>query len=448
MSEIIANIIILTLLAISLISIKKYKLLGFVVAVALIGSDTDSAGLLYAIEGYLPYFKVLVRGSTLITFAYSIFCILRDYVSKKISTAFIAWYFIPLLLLSIIIVVVNLFRGSGTIVSLSELIWLGIPFFFIWSSGSIKNSSDKIFLKLIIYQAIIAIFILILGPYSRSINGVTYAYKIGTDAWKDLAEIVVNSSISFGNFNKYDLSVMKFAQFHNPNSLGVYSTVFLATSLQLWMTKKKKCITVVSSLFLFLVGIIGWFNSLTRGPIFMIALVYLVYLMGIIIKPKTYKRVFLILIILFLVIINLNSILSIVQYLFVSASDISVVSRLEGFKYAFSVISNNFLFGMQSSVNDAIPHILPLKIATYYGVPAAILITIPFIHLIITTIKVFMKDILNGKSERTLYPSMLVGVIIGSYLTNGVVVYVLFWVLLSEAIQRLGILGNNSITSK
>ena len=436
MATIIANFIIIILITISIVSIKKYKLLGVVVAVALIGSDTDSAGLLYSIENYIPIYKILVRGTVIVLFLYSIIHIIKSYSQKKIRWTFMKWYFFPLLGVSIIIFLTNLLRGEGIVISLSEVIWLGIPFFFIWTSGILKYDSELVLNKLIIYQAIITIIVLTLGPLVGTLNGANYAHIIGNDYWASISDQIINTSISFGNFNKHSLSVFKFAQFHNPNALGLYSTVFISTSIFIWRTRKSKS----TAIFLLLVGIIGWFNSLTRGPILIAGLVVFVYLLGIFIRPKTYGRVFLILFIGILGVLNINLLMKSFDYLFVDSSNVSIVARLDGYVYAFEAISKNPLFGIKPGINDPIPHMLPLKIAAYYGIPAAILITVPFIHLITTTIRNFTTDLFAGKAERSLYPSMLAGIIIGAYLTNGVIVYVLFWVLLSYILQKNSVL--------
>jgi hypothetical protein len=421
----------------SIFKTKKFGLVGFVIAVALIGSDTDSAGLLYAIQNYIPFYKILIRGITLIV---SFFCAVRIFVlflRNRIRKDFIYWYYIPFALLSVIIVLISASRGAGIIVALSELIWLGIPFFFIWTYGSIKQQSDKPLLDLILYQATITIIILLLGPYVKNINGASYAYIIGTDYWSSISDQVINAGISLGNFNKHNLSVLKFAQYHNPNSLGVYSAVFLATALNLILVKKNKK-NVKLALFLLFIGLIGWFNSLTRGPIFIVSLVILVYLLGIIIRPKTYKRLFILFFVVLIGVLNVELIIKIGDYLLVDSSNISFVSRLDGYFYAFDVIVKNPITGIAPGFSDPIPHLLPLKIGAYYGLPAAILITVPFLHLIFLTIRVFIKDILTGESEKSIYPSMLASIIVGAYLTNGVVVYVLFWVLLSHILQKFG----------
>lgn len=440
MDHITSNFIIVCLVVSSLFFIKKYRFLGVVIAAALIGSDTDSAGILYAILEYVPFYKVIVRGLILGVYLYSIYAVFRYYLLGKIKSVFMFWYYLPLLILSILVFVINFTRGNGLIISLSEVIWLGIPFFSIWTLGSIELSSDEAFKRLLIFQAIVMMIVLLLGPVVRSINGASYAYIIGADSWKNLSEIVINSKISIGSFSKQSLEVLKFAQFHNPNSLGVYSTVFLVVAISFFLQRKPTINKFIPAVLFLVVGLIGWFNSLTRGPIFIVMLVLMVYILGVLVKPLSKKRIFLFFILCYFAILNFNTLSRLADYMFVDSTNISVTSRISGFDYAFNVISNHPVFGIETDEDDPIPHILPLKIATNYGLPAAILITIPFLHLIVTTIKRFFDDFIKEKPENALYPSMIAGVIVGAYLTNGVVVYVLFWVLLLEALDKFQVL--------
>lgn len=443
----ISYLIVIVLIIISLVSIKRYRLLGFVLLIALIGSDTDSAGILYAIAKYVPGYKIIIRGITLILFVYSAFYTIALYLNGKIRKSYFFIYVLPLLLLSFIIFSVNIIRGVDIITALSEIIWLGIPIFFIWTVGTYKTkNSQEVFMKIIKYQAITTLAILLLGPYASEINGVSYAHLIGEDYWRTLSQAVINAKISIGEFTKHSLTTLKFAQFHNPNALGVYSTVYLAASLSLFINRKKIKNKLILSMFLLFVGMIGWFNSLTRGPIFLLFLILFFYLMGIIIKPKTYRRVFLLLIIGIISIMNLNSFIKVAQYFLINSSNISFTSRLGGYSFAIDTILTNPLLGIMPELSDPIPHILPLKIGSYYGLLALILVTIPFIHLLLIGSKVFLRDILNGVSEKSLFHMILVGIIFGAYLTNGVVVYVLFWILLSEALNKFEIMETSNNT--
>jgi hypothetical protein len=435
-------IIIITAIIISLLLTKKYKMSGFVILVALIGSDTDSAGLLYAISSYIPGYKIIIRSLVFLVFFIAVIKLIQMQASNQLSYKFQFWYFYPLLISSAIIFIITFARDKSIIVSMSEIIWLGTPFFFIWFLGSLKNNREKLFVMLIIFQAIITLIILVAGPQTSLINGASYAYIIGGNSWVLDPSLIINANISIGDFNKHSINVFKFGQYHNPNSLGVYSTVMVVTSIYLFLKKENLTLYLPNkliSLFLLMVGIVGWFNSLTRGPILLVGFVLTLFIMSIIVYPKTSKRIFLFLIFITLTALLTESILKMVDFLFVNNNNVSVLSRLDGYMYAFNTIKESPLWGVKPSEYDPIPHVLPLKIASYYGLPAAILITVPFFHITLINTKIFISRIINGISEESLFPLMLNAIILGAMFTNGVVVYVLFWVILAEITTRIKI---------
>jgi hypothetical protein len=429
---ILSYVVILAALVAGLVLTKKYRLLGFAALIALVGSDTDSAGPMYGIISFFPQYKIVTRSLVLIIFGYSVIKLILRWLNNKIDRKIIYWYFYPLLGSTILIFVIDTLRGNSLVVTLSEIIWLGLPFFFIWLQGSDRSDSREALIHLVFLQAIVTIVVLVAGPATAGINGASYAYIINAPL-KDIAQTIVNSRISFANLSKSSLSVFKFAQYHNPNALGVYATVMIATAIYIAMRSKFSVKQLILSACMLVIGVIAWFNSLTRGPIIMIILVLGIFFAGIIIKPKTLPRISFFFFIILASLLVSDKILDLIQYFLVTSSNISFTSRLSGFAYGFEAIIKNPLIGVMPSPQDPIPHILSLKIAAYYGFPAAILFTVPFIHLAFNNIKIFIKDIASGNAERSLWPTMLSGIVFGTMLTNGVVVYVLFWIIFAEA---------------
>lgn len=399
---------------------------------------------MYSIIRFIPFYKVIGRGTTLILLVFVLIKIYKLYKSKRIKKKFIVFYCIPLLFTSTLVVLINLFRGEGIILSLSELIWLGTPFFFLWILGSEKFDSEKSIIRILAIQASVSIIVLILGPITKEINGATYAYILGGDVWKDLGPIIVQAKISIGNFDKQSLDVMKFAQYHNPNSLGVYATSFISTSIYLILKYKSRTKSILKALLLITVGIIGWFNSLTRGPIFMVGLVFFVILLRMFFHLKTRSKLIITISFFFVAVILRERIFEISKHFFLNLEDISVLSRLDGYAYAFETISSNPIFGLPRDLQNPVPHILPLKIMTYYGVLAGVSISIPFIHISYQTLRNFIRELKNMSAMDSLYPTLFVSIILGTMLTNGVVVYVLFWIMLAESVARLKIVWCNT----
>jgi hypothetical protein len=56
--------------------------------------------------------------------------------------------------------------------------------------------------------------------------------------------------------------------------------------------------------------------------------------------------------------------------------------------------------------------------------------------------KNFLLDIMNGRSEETVFYMILLGIIYGAILTIGIIVYVLFWVLVAEILKKFGMIGS------
>lgn len=421
----------------SLILTKKYKLCGYVCLLALIGSDTDSAGLLYGIATFIPYYKLVIRSLTYLIFFISIVKMFLLIINKKIDRKSLVLYDMPIMFSSIFIFLTNMLRGNGLIVSLSELIWLGVPVYFIWRIGSLKEEEDsrKAFINTLTIQALISMIILVGKSKFSLINGANYAHLIGGEAFLyfDSARIV-NASISFLNFNKNSYEVMKFAQFHNPNTLGFYSTIWISTAIYLKLERNQlnKTKSLLISSFLLIMGFIGWMNSLTRGPIFMVGMAIAISIIAIIFKPRTYKRVFILFGFLFIITLSLLFFTDLYDYFIIEKNNISLVGRLPGYKYALYAISQHPLFGVEPLITDPVPHILALKLSARYGLFVGILFTVPFIHITYVNIKIFIKDIKEGYSHRNLFNLMLNGIIIGALLTNGIIANIMFWIIFVE----------------
>ncbi|MBK8573117.1 MAG: hypothetical protein IPN91_10805 [Holophagaceae bacterium] len=130
MVEMISLLIVLSLLILSFGLLLKFKSRGIAASVGLIGSDTDSAGIMYWLTSYYSKYKMPIR--LLIVFAtlVSMYRLFKNDLMRKKNKDFFIYYFWPLIALSCIILGSALFRGQGVVIGLSELIWLGVPFSF------------------------------------------------------------------------------------------------------------------------------------------------------------------------------------------------------------------------------------------------------------------------------------------------------------------------------
>ncbi len=437
-------IVVFSLLVLSAALLKRFGLKGISVAVGFVGSDTDSAGILYWMVSYSAIYKLPIRFMVLLGGLIALYRMFKSGLFLKSYRTVLLYQIMPLFLVSCSVVGLSLLRGQGFVIAFSELIWLGIPFFFIWVAGSMRNRQrPNLFAFFVLIQALMAMLVILGGSSLADINGASYAAKIGGEGWLIDPRDMINAPISLFNFNKHDLSVMKFGHFHNPNSLGVYSAMLMVVSF-FGMLKSR---TINPNRFrwtLWLipmtVSVVLWMNSLTRGPVLLL-LLWVIFAGFLKIRQR---RVVLLLLLLggvglAGVIMNLDQ-FTVLRYLIVQADDTSVVSRLGGYQFAFSTMMSHPLVGVPASPTDPVPHILALKIAAYYGIPTAILMTIPFGHVMWFIIKHHSELVYRlGKLEMN-YIISIFCVLLGAMLTNGVVVYVLFWMAYAEIVLKLDLI--------
>lgn len=430
--------------------VYRYGLRGIAAAVGLLASDTDSAGIMYWIINYVPFYKVPVRIIVIAGAAIGAYRVMINDLFSRSNRSFLYFYFLPLLLLSAMIVLLNLARGQGLVIGFSEVIWLGTPFFFLWIAGTFRKRTGDLFRFYVFVQGLVALLILLFGAITSEINGAAYASRIGGEGWVIDPRDIIGAPLSFFNFNKHDLSVMKFGQFHNPNSLGVYASMLIVVSLYGFMKSlNPQCKRFYTFIWAFgaLVGTVLWLNSLTRGPILLLALWGIFgFLHRAKRRPYGLLAILLSIAIIVFMFMDINQ-LAVLRFLVVQPDDVSVVSRLSGYEFAFNAIVNSPFVGKAVSVSDPVPHILTLKIAAYYGIPAALLATIPFIHAGCKIIEKIRRDHLIMNSLDFNYTVGLLCIVVGAFTTNGVVAYVLFWIAFAEVVLRLDLYTSKAMGS-
>lgn len=427
------------MLALSALWLKKYGMKGIPPAVGLVASDTDSAGILYWMISYSALYKLPIRFMVLLGGLIALYRMFKSGLNLKSQRAALLYQVGPLCLVSCSVVGLALFRGQGAVIGFSELIWLGIPFFFLWIAGGMRGRRSDFFVLFVLIQGFVALAVILGKSSLADLNGASYAAKIGGEGWLVDPRDMINAPIAFLNFNKHDLSVMKFGHFHNPNSLGVYSAMLMVVSM-FGMLKSREAhsghLRWIVWLLPLAASIVLWMNSLTRGPVLLLLLWFLAA------KLMKIRRRRVLLLLLFLggvglvgVVANLDQ-FAVLRYLIVQADDTSVVSRLGGYQFAFSAMLNHPLVGVPASPADPVPHILALKMATYYGIPTAVLMTVPFGHAIWYIFNHYSELVRRlGQLEMNYIISILC-VLLGAMLTNGVVVYVLFWMAYGEILLK------------
>ena len=432
-----ALIVILILFIVSIYSIKKHGFCGYAVFFFLCGSTTDSAGILYGIESYIPYFKSFIWVFTFLLFFISVLIIL----AKGRSSVFFNWYFIPFLLVFLWMVLGAVLKDESYAYISSSFLATGIPYFFLWIIGRSKPGRENVLFYMILAHALVSVLIIISKNDLALINGYTYLSRIGTDIPLDYIENSINSSLSIFNFDKY--SIQKNAQFHNSNALGFFSSILISAGIAIRFgfiqsMKKVRFYKLIGITILGL-GILLWFNSLTRGPIVLLLLLWIFIYTR---KFKIIEKFELYFIFLLLIIgpVFLYSHVFI-NYLIPSIDNVSYSGRLIGYKFAFEAIIDSPFFG--GSVHEYPAHLYTLKIMAYHGIFPGLFVTIPLIHIFSVNLKCFLNDIKRKMISNSTFSLMLVLILYGMFLTNGTVSYALYGIILAEACIRNGISLNS-----
>lgn len=425
-----AILLLIIILFISFIFIYKYGFTGVAAAFMLCGSVTDSAGILYGINSIFPYYKLLIWILSFFCFFITLI-VLRKEGNKK----FINWYYIPFVLSIFFIFISVAYQGLDSAYFSSAILFSGIPFFCMWVVGRRKKGRENALFYLLLAHGIISLIVILGKSHLNLINGFSYVYRIDANAIFSDYSSLINNDLSLFSLDKYE--VQKTAQFHNSNALGFFSSVLIASGLALCF-KYIKLYRANSSknlgIALLTLGLVLWLNSLTRGPIIFILLVFAY------IYTRSWKifKNFLIYFILFVVVVivalNYSYDFTFFNFLIPSEDNVSVTSRFLGYIEGYHALKNNLLLG--NHYEGFPPHIYFFKIMAYHGLPAGILIAIPIFHVAIQSFKKFRKDLKEKSIRESTFVLLLVGCLLGVYLTNGTVSYVLFGILLAEACIR------------
>ncbi|WP_373493793.1 hypothetical protein [Aquiflexum sp.] len=432
-----AVILVFILLSISVILIRYKGVLGWGMFFMLCGSVTDSAGILYFIDSFFPYYKIFIWLTTFSLMFYSIYLILFR-IRKRV---FIYWYFLPFSL-SLLFVIGSKFVNNYSWAEITTTFILsGIPFFFIWYVGRYYKGQNQLIVYLILFHCISALIIIVGKSSLSEINGLSYIYRVDEDFQLYDFEKLINSKLYFFNFNKYE--VQKFGQFHNSNALGFFSIVSICVGIASYFrigdfgrVNEHKIIAIM----ILIISIILWFNSLTRGPLVFLFLVF-AYIYTRPWKIRKNKVPF-ILFLLFGLVVIVTIEFNVLSFILPDKDNVSVTSRFVGYINGFNAISNNPLWGQK--FDGSPPHIYPLKIASYYGVPAGLLIFIPIVHLTYCTIRIFIKEISLKKINESTFAMMLLATLLGVYITNGTVSNVLFGIIMAEILIRINLIKEDN----
>lgn len=371
-------------------------------------------------------FSTLMNSLFLVLFARALFRLLTAPGGARtprtwafVSLAIIAWC-----LLTAVI------DGSSTLAAAAQVPYLALPYTVVWLAFADTDSSKRHLIWLVGLQSALAVATLML-PGLSYLRGDSYTF------WPsgELAQVGQTQLALPNAMTSKGVAGFHFAQFHNPNVLGLYATAALAIGVYLSTSKNLR--RVLAGIIFLLLGLFMWANSLTRGP--MIGLLIALALSSLFTrdlhKTRSRRQVSLVLYMIgsvcALIIIIWSGILG---FLLPSRSDISVSARFAGFSEAWQLISDNPLFGVGIAFPwDPLlrPHFIGLLFGAQYGVVAGVAITwLVFVTGALITVRVVRNAGIGTRDSRL--TASLFGIMAGIAATNNFTGPVLFAALLSH----------------
>lgn len=395
----------------------------------LFAADRDG----YAMQQFLmyatPQYKLLTRVLFLIGFLYACFKIFHLTMLRRLSKlemfsalaaiVLVMWMFFG-----------GLIKGNGLLLSLSHVAYSGIPAFLVFIAFWKDGQSHTYLRRFIIAQAILAACVL-LFPFMSFLDG--FAYKAMEGFSTTAASGSIESYTDLGTIRKGELG--RYGQFHNPNALGLYSAAIIALSLgELLDARNGRTFAAAGALML--VGIFGWFNSFTRGPIILIVLGFIIILLA---KARGQMAVlkFIVGIILSSVIILVFYGIGLFEFLFPRADDISVSARLDGYRYGLEAIVSHPFFGVDSNWSwwRDYPHFLSLAVAADHGIVAGGLVTL-LVFVLGGMVLARLLKLAGDPISAGCF--MLTAAVFGIAVTNNFTAPVLFWSILATSLMVSG----------
>lgn len=395
----------------------------------LLAADRDAYSFLSFISTYIPGYKLLTRGLFLIVFVFCVGIFFKRFntypklIQRSVGVS---------LLIVLFVVFGSLVKGHDLVTSLSYAVYSGLPVYVIWVSVGVKENHLKLFFVFVFLQLLLSFFVITV-PGFDFLDGMNYKIQEGFN----VGSAGQSSYTFFGDgFNKYALA--RYAQFHNPNALGLYAAIALAISLSLYLNSSLKLKSVGWGMFF--LGAYGWLYSLTRAPIiFLIVAVFFILgsdISASLKKGRISKGNALVLPVIFVVLLGMW-VGGVFDYLITDRNDVSVESRLSGYESGFDAIARFPVFGIDKNWvwEDVYPHFLSLALAAEHGVLVGVLITILFFF---GSLKIVVEGVANLRSDGVkrygaILAILLVFVCLGIAVTNNLAAPVIFWIAFAEA---------------
>lgn len=397
---------------------------------AFFAADRDGYAFLQYFSSIFPNFKFTTRA--LFLFLYVLASLKHIKIAKKLDPRINALA-IGIQALTFYVFIAAILKGYGLLEALSFVVYSGTPAFLIWIAYTKpRGNLDKLFL-FVFFQLILSILVLS-TPSLYALDGATYKAEEGIYVAPSSG---LNYQFPIGSEEKHTIG--RYAQFHNPNALGFYSVVALGLGLCLIFSRQKFSTTTTSLVFL-AIGTLGWLNSLSRGPIALLAIGALIYLIfrspGKPTSNRLPKRVFT----LFTVAATTVTLAAVIwssDFFLPSSSSTSVSWRLLSYIEGFDAINAHPIIGIPSSWHWTTiePHLLSISFAANFGLPAGLLISL-IVYAggsLIIFVSIIRQRRGIGKEHENALSIFLISIIWGVSFTNNLTAPILFWLCFAQA---------------
>lgn len=394
-------------------------------------ADRDGYAVLQLISLVYPEYKLITRGAFLV--GYLVATIYYYSQSNRFPRPMRVVMNV-VQILALYILVVTLAKGEGFEKAFSFLVYSGLPVYVIWTAQASRGWHVRRFYLFMVVQMSLAIAILLI-PEIGFLNGANYKQMEGVS-------VAESHDVNVGDTFDKD-KVGGFGQFHNPNALGFYAATSVALGLLASRLLGGGVLPRVVGIYLVFLGVLGWLNSLTRGPVLML-------LIGVILakifvaqksaKASSHGRMSNAGLLAALGLLMLAGGTGLLSYLTPDSSNISVTGRIEGYLAGFDAVLAHPVLGITTDwvwVDLAYPHLLPLSFSAEYGLIGGGLI---FLVVFVGGGLTIMKAMKNGSSLSSdrraahVLAIYLILVVWGAGLTNNLIAPILFWMAFGEAV--------------
>jgi len=331
------------------------------------------------------------------------------------------------------VVVSRLVQGLDIFQSLSYLPYLGFPFLVIWMAFAGKKAHLTVATSFLLLQMLVAVAVLLI-PAMSVLDG---RHASGAGLAREAGPLALPTELT----NKGLRSA--YGQFHNPNALGFYSGMSMATGLALF--RSRKVALKIVALALLVAGVFGWLNSLTRGPVIGILAGLGIWWFLAAAKENSSEgknaqtRVRL-LIATASVALSAGILVKtgLGGFLLPHRDNVSVRGRLEGLSNGWAAVQAHPYMGVDTTWawSGTPPHILPLAFAAQYGIVVGILsVVILFGYGGRAMLRALRcRSLGESATQRRLVAVLWGPALIGIALTDNLTAPVLFWVSFAEVL--------------